>query len=134
MAGEYNILLYSCEGLSGSRPPVTPCCEIMLAAKLMMKSGAGPEACNTQALLMHVCTYVPTYYVINIIIVNTMTYYKTIVLQKANLNDPVHPGRLGRGPLDPHLRHCPSTERSKVSGKGGGSSSQVVPQLVLHHM
>lgn len=72
MAGEYNILLYSCEGLSGSRPPVTPCCEIMLAAKLMMKSGAGPEACNTQALLMHVCTYVPTYYVINIIIVNTI--------------------------------------------------------------
>ena len=34
-------------------------------------------------------------------IINTMTYYKTIP-QKAKLIDPVHPGRLGRGPLDPH--------------------------------
>ena len=32
---------------------------------------------------------------------NTKTYYKTIP-QKTKLNDPVHPGRLGRGPLDPH--------------------------------
>ena len=30
-----------------------------------------------------------------------MTHYKTVP-QKAKLNDPAHPGRLGRGPLDPH--------------------------------